>query len=141
MRNNKQGTTMVEAAIIFPLVIAAVFTVIYIMINLYSHTTLQSSLHIELRGAEGLETGLTSRTLSDGAERDKYRAANENIATNENIRVVIEANNQIIRPYVFTAPGKNYHGISLFNSSVGRQYLFRYYLVNDVDIFLSDLYK
>ena len=119
---------MVEAAFIFPLVIAAVFTVIYILISLYSHTTLQSSLHIELRGAEGLETGLTDRELKDETERDKYRAANEGTHFD------IEVNNQLIHPYVFAEARKTFRGTSVFSALIERQYSGRYYLVNDAAV-------
>ena len=128
VKNSKQGTTIVEAAIIFPLVIAAVFTVIYIMISLYSHTTLQSSLHIALRGAEGLETGLTVRTLEDGTKRNKYRAANESKP------IDVGVSHHIIHPYVFAETQKTYGGAPIFNTFVDRQYAGRYYLVNDTGI-------
>jgi hypothetical protein len=47
--NNKKGTTIVEASIIFPLVIAAVIAVLYIVIGLYTSLSLQTSLHLALR--------------------------------------------------------------------------------------------
>lgn len=50
---------MVEAAVIFPLVIAGVMAVLYIVINLYLSVSLQSSLHLALRK----ESGELSRTV------------------------------------------------------------------------------
>lgn len=52
---------MVEAALIFPLVIGAVVAVIYITVGLYSALSLQTSIHLSLRK----ETG----DLSDTIER------------------------------------------------------------------------
>ncbi|MDF2655117.1 MAG: hypothetical protein K0R19_1591 [Bacillota bacterium] len=50
---------MVEAAIIFPLVIGAVVAVIYITVGLYSALSLQTSIHLSLRK----ETGILSDTI------------------------------------------------------------------------------
>ncbi len=46
---SKKGSTMVEASMIFPIVIAAVMAVLYIVIALYSSLSLQTSLHLALR--------------------------------------------------------------------------------------------
>ena len=52
-RLNKTGSAMVEAAIIFPLVILAVMTMVYLIINLYLEVTLNVRLHMELTEEAG----------------------------------------------------------------------------------------
>ncbi len=52
-KNSKKGAALVEAAMIFPLVIAGVMAVIYIVINMYSSLSLQTSLHMALRRESG----------------------------------------------------------------------------------------
>ena len=58
---NKKGTTIVEASIIFPLVIAAVMAVLYIVIGLYTSLSLQTSLHLALRKQCGEDTQIVYR--------------------------------------------------------------------------------
>jgi hypothetical protein len=118
---------MVEAAIVFPLTIAAVMAVIYLMINLYSQTALQSSLHVELRGEAGDRTGLTERSLTDGSTRDKYRAAAESRSTE------VKENGKIIHPYIYAEDEKYYRGNAMVAQGVTRGTYGRYYLVNEAE--------
>lgn len=53
---NNKGAAMAEAAMIFPLVLAGVMAVIYIIINLYLSLVLQTSLHTALRKECGEHT-------------------------------------------------------------------------------------
>ena len=64
---NKKGTTMVEAALIFPLVILAVMAVIYIIIFLFQQVETQSEIHIALRK----ESGILSKTVAYRMKTDK----------------------------------------------------------------------
>jgi hypothetical protein len=50
---SRKGTMMVEAALIFPLVVAAVVAVIYMVIVLYSSLSLQASMHLDMRRESG----------------------------------------------------------------------------------------
>ncbi len=52
---------MVEAAILFPLVIAGVAAVICIIINMYLSLSLQSSMHLAIRKACGEQSGIIYR--------------------------------------------------------------------------------
>lgn len=56
---NKKGTTMVEAAVVFPLVILVIMAVIYILIFLFQQAETQSKMHIALRK----ESGILSKTV------------------------------------------------------------------------------
>jgi len=49
MRNNKKGTTVVEAALVLPLIMSTVIVVIYLAIAFYMETTNSSSLHLSIR--------------------------------------------------------------------------------------------
>lgn len=58
---NRKGSVIVEAAIYFPLVIAAVISVLYITIGLYQSVALQTSIHLALRQAVGEASGTVIR--------------------------------------------------------------------------------
>jgi|GEM_PF-2374069 len=68
---NKKGSVMAEAAMIFPLVIAGVMAVIYIVINLYLSLLLQTSLHTALRKecGEHTQTVIRLETVQDSPRR------------------------------------------------------------------------
>lgn len=51
VKNNKKGTTMVEAALILPVVILAVMAVIYLTMHMYEKVTMQCATHLEFRTA------------------------------------------------------------------------------------------
>lgn len=55
----RRGSTMVEAAVVFPLVIISVITCILICIFFYSQTIEQSILHIAMRQMAGEVSGRT----------------------------------------------------------------------------------
>lgn len=65
--NNKRGSYIVEAAIVLPMVILSVITVVLIVMFFYSQVTEQSRMHIALRGEAGAATGRTSYTKGDFA--------------------------------------------------------------------------
>lgn len=68
---NNKGAAMAEAAMIFPLVIAGVMAIIYIIINLYLSLLLQASLHTALRKecGEYTQTVLRIETVEDSQQR------------------------------------------------------------------------
>jgi hypothetical protein len=116
---------MVEAAIVFPLVIASVMALIYIMINLYCFTAVQSALHIELRGESGRNTGLTEIELTDGYARDRYRAAAERRSFS------IDERKKVIRPYIEAESTDTYEGNAMSGPGVERTVYGRYYLIDE----------
>lgn len=71
--NNSKGTTMVEAAIILPLVILSVMALIYLLINIYSTVALQSHMHLLIREESSVKSGTSRYEITDGYKRDKIR--------------------------------------------------------------------
>ena len=129
---------MVEAAVIFPLVIASVMALIYLMINLYSFTATQSYLHVELRGESGSQSGLTEREIVGGAAFDRYRAAAERR------EITIENYNRVLRPYVSAQSLGEYAGNAIAGPSVERAAFGRSYLIDEAELarraeFISDM--
>ena len=59
MFKSRKGSTFVEAAVIMPLVILAVMSLFYILINLYENTELKSRLHLGIC----IEAGYRSETF------------------------------------------------------------------------------
>lgn len=60
---NRKGSAMVEAAIIYPLVIGTVMAVIYIIINMYILAAQKAFLNMELR-AEAMRVSGTGEVVS-----------------------------------------------------------------------------
>lgn len=60
MMRSKRGSTMVEAAVVFPMVILALVSVVYIMISMFEVTQQVSMLHTKVRE----EAGYTTETYS-----------------------------------------------------------------------------
>lgn len=119
---------MVEAAIVFPLVIGAAMALIYIMTNLYSFTALQSALHIELRGESGQATGTVGRELSDSGPRDRYRAAAERRSFS------IEERKKLMRPYMETEYAATYSGNAMIGRAAEKTAYGRYYLIDEAKL-------
>lgn len=75
---NKKGATMVEAALIYPMILAATMAVIYILISLYSATSIRAHIYTFLR-AESLsitETGEQAHLKNNALVfSDKYSSA------------------------------------------------------------------
>ena len=69
----KNGTTMVEAAVVMPLVILSVMAMIYLLINIYSTVSLQSHMHLLLREESGIKSNMTEHEIFDEYKRDKIR--------------------------------------------------------------------
>lgn len=73
---NKKGSAMVEAAIIYPLVIGTVMAVVYIIINMYTSSACKAHLNMELR-KEAMRLSETGEIISvEGGftANDKYSA-------------------------------------------------------------------
>jgi hypothetical protein len=116
---------MVEAAIVFPLAIAAVMAVIYIMTGLYSIAALQAHVHVALRAEAGERSALTESRLTDGQARDRYRRAAESRALS------IGFHKAVLRPYVFAEEEGVYAANSMVSGTVARKSSGRVYLIDE----------
>ncbi|MDR1246929.1 MAG: hypothetical protein LBK57_07870 [Clostridiales Family XIII bacterium] len=126
-RGGKRGTAMVEAAVVFPLTIAAVMAVVYLMINLYSFTALRSALHIALRADVNAETKLTETGIVDGRVYDRYRIA----AERRGISFTHDRQN-VLTPYAAAEEFKSYTGNAMIKGDVTRRHFGRYYILDEV---------
>jgi hypothetical protein len=112
---SKKGTTMVEAAMIFPLVVAGVVAVLYIVIGMYLSLSLQSSLHLSLRN----ECGELSKTV--------YRL-------DEIVEFKAETDRKGIRPVVRMEEEREYRINILFKDRITRKEEGRSYLINEPEL-------
>jgi hypothetical protein len=128
-KGNKRGTAMIEAAVVFPLTLATVMAVVYLMINLYSFTALRSFLHVSLRAAADAETGLTEAVIEDGRVYDRYRTAAERRGIS-----VEHRRSGLINPYVAAEEIKTYKGNAMIRDGVTRTHFGRHYILDEVGI-------
>lgn len=72
--NNKRGAVMVEAAIIYPMIIGAIMAVIYIIICMYTGAAFKADLNMELRNKafEMTQTGEKVSIRNKFIPSDKY---------------------------------------------------------------------
>jgi hypothetical protein len=112
---SKKGTTMVEAAMIFPLVIAGVIAVLYIVIGMYQSLSLQSSLHLALRK----ECGERTQTVYRMEEMQDFKA---------------ETGRNGIRPVVKMKAGREYRIHIIFQDRITRKEEGRSYLINETEL-------
>jgi len=106
---------MVEAAMIFPLVITCVFAVIYIIINLYLALTLQTSLHLALRK----DSGELSQTVYRQEEMKDYQWEKDRVG---------------IRAVIRMEEAAEYRIDTLFKSSIIRKEKGRAYLIDEAEL-------
>jgi hypothetical protein len=125
----QRATAMVEAAVVFPLVIASVMAIVYLMINLYSVTALRASLHLALRAEADAETGLTEAVIADGRVYDRYRLAAERRGISPEHR-----RKGLINPYVAAEENKRYTGNALIRGGVTRTHFGRFYVLDEVGV-------
>ena len=78
--NSCKGTTMVEAAIYFPIAVFCAMAVLALLLNIYSQTATQAQLHVRLRADAAAYGGRTYVLLIDAYERDRYRKDAESIS-------------------------------------------------------------
>lgn len=64
MKHNKRGSAVVEASMVFPIVIAAVIAVIYIVICLYSSLSFQTGMQLSVRQESGKQSETVFRADS-----------------------------------------------------------------------------
>jgi hypothetical protein len=113
--HNKRGSTLVEAAMIFPLVIAGVMAVLYIIISLYLSLSLQSSLHVSIRK----ECGELSETVYGIEEASEYPVTNVMIG---------------LRPAIVIEQEQKYRIRGLFKDEISKKEKGRGYIINEADI-------
>lgn len=106
---------MVEAAMIFPLVIACVAAVLYIVIGMYESLSLQSSVHLTLRK----ECGERSETVYRIEEMKSYPVEKDRIG---------------LRPVLKVEQEKEYRINTLFKDKVVRKEEGRYYLIDEPEL-------
>jgi hypothetical protein len=112
---SKKGTTMVEAAMIFPLVVAGVVAVIYIVVGMYLSLSLQSSLHLALRN----ECGELSKTVYRLDEIKDFKG---------------ETDRKGIRPVVRMEEEREYRINILFKERITRKEEGRSYLIDEPEL-------
>ena len=64
-RTDRRGSTLVEAAVVFPIILLSLLTVIYLFFCLYSQTESTTALHHELLDRGGDEIGTRQFELLD----------------------------------------------------------------------------
>lgn len=115
IKNNNRGSTLVEAAMIFPLIIAGVMAAMYIIISLYLSLSLQSSMHVSLRK----ESGELSETVYRIEETKEYPVSKTMIG---------------LRPAVFMEQEQKYKIRGLFKNEILKKKKGRSYIINEADI-------
>ncbi len=112
---SKKGATMVEAAMIFPLVIAAVAAVLCIVTGLYQSLSLQSSLHMALRN----ECGLASQTVYRQERMQDFRP---------------EKDREGLRPVIRMEKEREYRINIIFKGHVTRTEKGRAYVIDEAEL-------
>lgn len=112
---SKKGTMMVEAALIFPLVIAAVAAVIYMVIGLYSSLSFQAGIHMGMRG----EAGELSATVTRSRPVGEFES---------------EKGLEGIRPVVRIEEEREYRIKSLFRQRISRTEGGRSYVIDEAEL-------
>lgn len=74
--SSRKGSYMVEAAVVFPVIIVTVITAVLIIMFFYSQTAEQCRMHVTMRREAGLCTGKTIYTYTfgsrDGTDAEIY---------------------------------------------------------------------
>lgn len=100
---------------IFPLVIAGVMAVLYIVIGMYLSLSLQTSLHLALRK----ESGEFSQTVYRLYEIKEFP---------------FEMSKSGLRPILMMEEEREYRGNKLFNQNIYRKEKGRAYLIDEAEI-------
>lgn len=110
----KKGSALVEAALIFPIVIAGVMAVIYIIIGIFSAFTLQSSIHMNLKK----EAGKISETIIKEEQTKQY-----------SIKERMHGFNNVL----YTEADAEYKTNRLFKKSIDRREKGRVYVIDEAE--------
>lgn len=112
---SKKGSTIVEASMIFPLVIAGVMAVLYIVIGMYSSLSLQSSVHLALRN----ESGRLSETVYRDEEGTSFK---------------LEKSRLGLRAIVAAEEIRSYQTSQLFTKKITRLESGRSYVIDEAEL-------
>ena len=82
---SRRGSAFVEAAVIMPLVILAVMSLFYILINLYETVELKSRLHLNICAEAGLRSETFELSPADG--KDLKLSSDKNKVTGSGSKV------------------------------------------------------
>ena len=90
--NSCKGTVMVEAAIFFPIAIFCIMAVLALLLNIYSQTSTQANVHVQLRAEAAAYGDRTLTSIEDAYTRDKYRRQAESLTftSSENAEELFE---------------------------------------------------
>ena len=73
----RSGSTMVESAIFFPIVILSVMAMLYLLINQYSKVCTAAHIHTYLRQEASSGNNTIQVEIADRFDKDRYRALAE----------------------------------------------------------------
>lgn len=144
-RKTKQGGTLVEAALVWPIVILSVLAVLTMIMSLFSESVILTSSHMSLREMAGRWTqtvGLSEENLilyesissNDVAEELKARAEfwmSKNKIPMTTERVEGEFSFFCLYPDVSLRVRKNFGGFGLLQGVSKRQMVCRYQCTNE----------
>ena len=122
---SKKGSTMVEAAVVFPIVILAVMAVIYILIAMYGNVVTQAQIHTSLRKEVGIITKNENVTLNYIFDNGINTSFNSELNINRHVKIGFDKINVDLE--------KKYSGKGLLNIIVNRNYFDFSYVVNQED--------
>lgn len=111
---SKKGSAMVEATMIFPMVIASVVAVLYIIIGLYLSLSLQASLHLALRK----ECGEISQTVYRVEQIEEFQYEEEKLG---------------LRPIIKMEAERDYRVSKLFTKDISRTEKGRSYVLDEAE--------
>ncbi|QAT42720.1 hypothetical protein [Aminipila luticellarii] len=125
--NNKKGSAMVEASILYPLIIGAVMAVIYIMICMYTGAAIKANLDAELRNKAMEITSIGERMTVKHSfnPQDKYgkKAFLEKISFTEEFHVHMKC----LSAHAF----HSYRGNSMMPKNLARQHQGTVYMIDE----------
>lgn len=82
----KKGSHLVEGAIVMPLALLAVFSVLYLLTSMYTQVAVRSQIHLALRAASGIH----GNTVSEGKETEGGGGLYRDILQGDTIRRLAE---------------------------------------------------
>ena len=106
---------MVEAAFIFPIVIAAVIVVLYIVIGLYQSLDLQTSIHLALRK----DSGENSETVYRAEDTIEFKSAEEMLGLRKALSMKEE---------------RKYKINMIFNDEITKKETGRFYVIDEAEM-------
>jgi hypothetical protein len=125
----QRGSTMVESAIVLPVVILSVMAVLYLLINQYTSVCLSSHVHMLLRQEAVEEGNLTEVRIDDAYVRDRYRREAESAS------IHATRGRRFTAEYLEAEKEKKYFGGRLADSGGYSSYYYgRSYIIDEAKI-------